>query len=140
MFILITTGISILKLFLFKGKGGSKCGLIKHKQSALMYMLRGFVKESFLEVCLEQDFKRRYRYVRVKKKWSEKKGSKTKIVHWGAISEEGGMDAKKKQQQHVHCRMVKQALGWNLQEYWGAVTGKVIEMKVHSLATHILPG
>lgn len=106
-----------------------------------MYVLRGFVKESFLEVCFEQDFKRRYSYVLVKKKWSGKKGSKTKTVHWGAISEEGGMDAKKKQQQQqVHCRMVKQALGWNLQECWGAVTGKVIEMKVHSLAPHILPG
>lgn len=61
-----------------------------------MYMLRGLVKGSFLEVCFEQDFKRRYRYVLVKKKWSDKKGSKTKIMHWGAVSEEGGMDVKKR--------------------------------------------
>lgn len=32
-----------------------------------MYMLRGLVKEHYLEVCLEQDFKRR----------GQKRGSKT---------------------------------------------------------------
>lgn len=42
-----------------------------------MYMLRGLVKEHFLEVCFEQDFKRRYRYALVKKKGSEKKRSET---------------------------------------------------------------
>ena len=35
-----------------------------------MYMLRGLVKEHFLEVCLEQDFKRR----------GQKRGSKTNYV------------------------------------------------------------
>lgn len=38
-----------------------------------MYMLRGLVKEHFLEVCFEQDFKRSHRYALVKKKGSEKK-------------------------------------------------------------------
>ena len=47
---------------------------VKRKQGALMYTLKGLVKEHFLEVCFEQDFKRRYRCALVKKKGVRKKG------------------------------------------------------------------
>lgn len=42
-------------------------------------------------------------------------------MYWGAISEEGGMDAKKKKKHKTNMsRMVKQALGWDGEETFGS--------------------
>ena len=66
-----------------------------------MYMLRGLVKEHFLEVCLEQDFKRR----------GQKRGSKTNYALGSYIRKrENGSYQQKKD---IHCSMAKQLLGWN---------------------------
>lgn len=60
--------------FLHISKRGVRQQTVKCKQGALMYMLKGLVKEHFLEVCFDQDVKRQYRCALVKKKGVRIKG------------------------------------------------------------------